>query len=225
MAASLAQIEAARSDGLDITACVYPYTFWATTLGAARFYPGWQDRFRIGYSDLAVPGQPNLNVTQNNFSELQGQNLLVAAMGAIPDDDLRLALQTPWVMVASDAILEPPNNNHPRSTGTFARTLGRLSRDQGLLTLPDAVAKITLLPAQRLEGGAPAFARKGRIQAEMDADITIFNPDTVIDRSEVGNPAIESEGIEWVLVDGTVVRENGRNLDVRPGRAITSQTR
>jgi N-acyl-D-aspartate/D-glutamate deacylase len=224
MEASLSQIDDARSEGLDITACVYPYTFWATTLGAARFYPGWQDRFRIGYDDLRVPGQPDLRITEANFSELQSQNLLVAAMGAIPEAELAMALQTPWVIVASDAILEPANNNHPRSTGTFARTLGRLSRDQGLLSLPDAVAKMTILPARRLQGAAPRFARKGRIQAGMDADITIFDPTTVIDRSQVGDPAIESTGINWVIVNGTVVRENGRNLESLPGRAITSSS-
>lgn len=222
MPEAIAKVEAAQARGLDVTACVYPYDFWATTLASNRFAPGWQERFRIGYDALEVPGTGE-RLDAQSFARHQRQNTLVAAH-AIPEADVQLALRQPWVMIGSDAILEPGNNNHPRSTGCFTRTLGRYVRELGVLTLPEALAKMTILPARRLEGRVPSLRRKGRLQIGADADLTIFDPATVTDRSTISNPAQHAVGVRYVLVMGQLVKE-GETLhtDVRPGQPIMAE--
>lgn len=221
MRASLDYLAAARAEGVDVTACMYPYHFWATHLGSARFAPGWQERFRIDYGDLQVAGT-DVRLSEETFSAYQGDNTLVAAY-AIPEDDVQTCLGDPHVMIGSDAILTT-GNNHPRATGCFARTLGRYARDMGTLTLPDALAKMTILPARRLDRNVPALRRKGRLQRGADADITIFDPGKVADRSTVTDPSQPSVGIEWVLINGTVVKTPlGVDESLRMGQPITGE--
>jgi N-acyl-D-aspartate/D-glutamate deacylase len=219
MGEALERLEAARSRGVDVTACMYPYDFWATTLASERFAPGWQERFRIDYEDLEVPGTGE-RLTESTFRRYQEQNRLVAAH-AIPEADVRAALEVPWIMIGSDAILEPEHNNHPRATGAFTRTLGRYVRETGLLSWSQALAKMTVLPAQRIEGRVPAMRRKGRLQIGADADVTVFDPDRVQDRSTVEDPAQMAAGVAYVLVMGTVVKEGEIVHDERrPGQPI-----
>lgn len=219
MAESLALIEAARAEGLDITACIYPYNYWATYLASTRFDPGWQERFNITYSDLEIPALGE-RLTAETFEKYRKTNMLAVAY-AIPEEDVRLALQQPYVMIGSDSILEPGLNDHPRAAGTFARTLGYYVREEQLISLMDALAKMTIMPVQKLEKQVPALQKKGRLQLGMDADITVFNPDTIADRATVANPAQESVGIEWVLVMGQIVKTpDGLNKDVRAGQPI-----
>jgi hypothetical protein len=216
------KLEAARSSGLDVTACMYPYDFWATTLASQRFAPGWQERFGIDYDDLEVAGTGE-RLTESSFPRYQADNTLVAAH-AIPEADVRTALAVPWVMIGSDGILEPGDNNHPRCTGCFSRTLGRYVRDEGALSLVDALAKMTIVPARRLESRVPAMRRKGRLQIGADADITVFDPTTVADRSTIADPAQESAGIEYVLVSGQLVKDRATlNRDIVVGQPITPE--
>lgn len=226
MPEAIAKLDAARTEGLDVTACTYPYDFWATTLGSERFAPGWQDRFKISYGDLELPGTGQ-RLTESSFRTYQQQNKLVAAY-AIPEQDVRTALQTPWIMIGSDAILEPnasgKPNNHPRAAGAFCRTLGRYARDEKVLSLMDALAKMTILPAKRLEAKAPVMRRKGRVQLGADADLTLFDPRTVADKATVDDPQQESVGVQYVLVLGKVVRTpKGNDKTVRPGQGLKSE--
>jgi dihydroorotase-like cyclic amidohydrolase len=219
MAASLRTLADARADGMDVTACMYPYDFWATYLGSTRFAPGWQERFHISYDDLLVPGTGE-RLTEATFEREQSRNTLVAAM-AIPEADVVAGLQSPFVMIGSDAVLEEGDNNHPRGAGCFSRVLGRYVRERRVLPLRDALAKMTIFPAQRLAVGASAFARKGRLQVGADADITIFDPATVADRATIADPSRESVGVQWVLVGGQAVKNpDGLQRDLRPGRPI-----
>ena len=220
MAGSLQLLQKARDQGLKVTTCMYPYNFWATFLGSPRFAPGWQERFRISYGDLQVAGT-NERLTEATFRTYQSENKLAAAF-AIPEADVVTCLQDPTTMIGSDAILTN-GNNHPRATGCFARTLGRYTREQHTITLMDALAKMTILPARWLEPKAPAMAKKGRIQRGADADITVFDPNTVIDRSTVAQPEQFSAGIEWVLLGGQVVKTpQGVDTTIRAGKPIVS---
>ncbi len=220
MAGSLARVAEARRAGYDVTACMYPYDYWATYLGSTRFAPGWQERFNISYGDLQVAGTTE-RLTESTFRQYQQENKLAAAY-AIPEEDVRTALRSDLVMIGSDAILTT-GNNHPRATGCFARTLGRYVRDEPVIDLVDALAKMTIMPARRLERRAPALRRKGRLQLGADADITVFDPATVIDRSTVENPAQASAGIDHVLILGQVVKTpDGVDESKKVGRPVTA---
>jgi N-acyl-D-aspartate/D-glutamate deacylase len=233
MGDTLARIEAARDEGLDVTACLYPYDFWATYIQSARLGPDPTtgesviNRYGIHWSDLVVAGTGEV-LTEERYNQLRSSgssadNLLVAALGTIPEEEINMALQTEWTMIGSDAIPEPGDNNHPRASGCFARALGRYARHRGVLSLDAALAKMTILPAKRLEASAPVMKKKGRLQRGAHADITIFDPDTILDTSTLDNPASESAGISYVLVMGQLVLDpSGPKKDVLPGQAITA---
>ena len=208
MGEALAMIEQARSEGIDVTACVYPYDFWGTYLASSRFAAGWQQRYGITYEDLQVAGSDQ-RLDKARFVQAQAENKLVAAIGSIPEADIEAALAKPWVMVGSDAILNSNMNNHPRAAGTFARLLGRYVRERRVLDLPSALAKMTILPAERTEAMIPAMANKGRVRRGADADLVVFDPNTIIDTATVANPKQPSIGIDWVLVGGRVALANG----------------
>ncbi len=222
MAETLDTLDQARADGIDVTACLYPYDFWGTFLASPRFSDGWRDRFDLAYEDLQVAGTDR-RLSADTYPEAWRANKLVAALGSIPEDEVQLALKTPWILVASDAILNPDLNNHPRAAGTFCRLLGRYVRELGVLDLQSALAKITILPARRVERMIPAMGRKGRLQRGADADIVVFNPVTVADRATVASPNLASVGIDWVLVAGQVaLRQGTAQHNVKAGQALRS---
>ncbi|MBT8241106.1 MAG: amidohydrolase family protein, partial [Acidimicrobiia bacterium] len=222
MGKTLETLDQARSDGVDVTACMYPYDFWATRLGSFRFAGDWRSRFGIDFGDLQIGGTQT-RLTAETFPAAQAENKLVAALGSIPSDEVDMAMRSPWIMIGSDAIAEPDANNHPRAAGTFARTLGVYVRERNVLSLMEALAKMTILPARRVEGMLPAMARKGRMQIGADADITVFDPATIIDRATVAAPATASVGISNVFVNGVGVLENGLlRQDRLPGEALKS---
>ena len=216
---ALGEVEAAIAEGLRMTSCMYPYAFWATYLNATRF-DDWQEKYNITYSDLQVAGT-NERLTESTFAAAKDANALTAAY-AIPSSDLDLAIQSPFMMIGSDAILERPHNNHPRSTGCFARTIGTYSRDRGLIDLPTALAMMTIRPADLLGISSPQMRRKGRLQIGADADVTVFDPLTITDTSTIENPAQESVGVKYVFVNGVEVRNPEGNITTAlPGVAIT----
>jgi len=222
MPEAMAKMEAARTEGLDVTGCFYPYTFWGTYLASARFNGDWQSRFRISYDDLQLAGSSE-RLTEASFKKYKAQNKLVVAY-AIPQEDVDAAVKAPWTMIGSDAIPESSNNNHPRGAGCFARLMGPYVRDMGALTLMDALAKCTIIPARRVENRVPMMAKKGRMQMGADADITIFDPATIADTSTVEKPAQYSAGVDTVLVMGKVAKDaSGVKKDVKNGRAITGE--
>ncbi len=221
---ALAMIEGARDGGADVSACLYPYDFWGTFLGSSRFSLGWRKRYRLSESDLQVAGTAT-RLSPETFDAAVRDNKLVAALGSIPEEEIRLALTRSWVMVASDSIPGADLNNHPRGAGTFARTIGRYVREFGVLDLMTGLAKITILPARRVEGMIPTMARKGRLQRGADADIVIFDPLTIGDRATVEMPAAPSVGIRWVLVGGRIAMADAViDRSVMAGRPLRSGT-
>lgn len=222
MTQSLALVEKARAEGLDITACIYPYDYWGTYLNSARFDEGWQKRFHITYKDLQVAGTTE-RLTRETFTQYQKAGKLAVAY-AIPPEDIEESIKPSYVMIGSDAILEPGLNNHPRASGTFARTIGLYARERGVITLMEAIEKTSLLPAQRLEKEAPALKKKGRISKGMDADLVLFDYKTIIDKSTVEHPELYSSGIKYVLIGGQIALNNGKlNRSVHVGQPIKSQ--
>jgi len=224
MPRSLAIIDSARGDGIDITACMYPYTYWGTYLNSARFDPGWQQRFHVSYNDLQIGGSSE-RLTYKSFLKYRRLGRLAVAY-AIPDEDNRAALRSQYVMIGSDAVLEPGHNNHPRASGCFSRTIAVYVRDQHVISLMDAVAKMTILPARRLEKAAVAMKLKGRLQVGADADIVVFDAVRIRDQATVEHPEYESEGIQYVLVAGKVVKDlSGLHKNIRPGQAVRGVVR
>lgn len=222
MKQSLGMVEEARSEGLDATACIYPYDYWGTYLNSARFDVGWQERFRITYRDLQIAGTKE-RLTAETFKKYRQAGKLAVAY-AIPKQDVVDSLKAPFVMIGSDAILEPGFNNHPRASGTFARTIGLYVREQKVVSLMDAIGKMSLMPARRLEKQAPALKKKGRIAKGMDADIVVFDAASIRDMSTVEKPNLLSAGIRYVLVNGQVaLGPKGLNKNVRFGRPIRSE--
>lgn len=222
MTQSLQMVADAIAEGLDITSCIYPYDYWGTYLNSARFDEGWQERFRISYEDLQIAGT-NERLTPESFEKYQDQGKLAVAY-AIPKQDVIDSLKAPYVMIGSDAILEPGFNNHPRASGTFARTVGLYVREEGVISLSDAIAKMSLMPAQRLEKQVPALQKKGRIAKGMDADIVVFDYNTISDKSTVEKPEMVSTGIKYVIINGQVaLDEKGIDKDIRVGQPIKSE--
>ena len=139
-------------------------------------------------------------------------------------DWIRKGVSNPITMIASDGVPYAPGA-HPRSAGTYARVLGKYVRKERVMDLMTALKKMTIMPAKRLEGTAPMMRNKGRIQIGADADITIFNARTVIDKADFKGLKY-SEGIEFVLVNGIFVVKDGKNVkNTFPGRPILGKYR
>ena len=215
----LDMIEGAQRRGLDVTTEVYPYTAASTDIRAAIFDPGWRERFGAEFSDIEwdATGERLTEETFNARRETGGR--IIAHV--IPEEMFEFALAHPIVMVASDGVPFVNGNGHPRGAGTFARVLGRYVREEGLLTLMEALRKMTLMPARRLEAYVPQMALKGRIRVGADADLAIFDAARVIDHATFQAPTQPSGGIEHVLVGGTfVVRDAELVEGALPGQAI-----
>jgi dihydroorotase len=135
-------------------------------------------------------------------------------------DEILLGLESPYVMITSDGITTGAES-HPRGAGTFARTLGRFVREEGRIGLMEALRKMTVMPAERLERSDPSMRHPGRLAEGAFADITIFDPETIIDRATYLDGARYSEGVHYVLVNGTLVLDGGEFVDgATPGQAI-----
>ncbi|HET9314281.1 MAG TPA: amidohydrolase family protein [Vicinamibacteria bacterium] len=219
----LRMIDEARARRIDVTTECYPYTAGMTDIASGVFDEGWRESLGIDYGDLlwAATGE---RLTAETFAARRrtGGNV---AIFSIPETAVRAALAHPLVMVASDAVMTK-GRGHPRSAGTNARLLGVYVREQQALPLMEAIRKVTLLPAQRLEQRAPAFRAKGRVSVGADADLTLFDPERVEDRATWASPALPPDGIPYVLVGGVPVVSKGRIVPgTLPGQGVRAPMR
>ncbi len=217
----LAAIQAARDAGQDVTTETYPYGAGMTEIQSALFddWESWPDE-RFGIHQLVSTGE---RLTRASFGRAR------AAGGTViihdrTEEMTRAAVASPLTMIASDGFIEN-GRGHPRTSGSYSKVLGRYARDQRLLTLPEAIRKMTLEPARRLEPRVPSMADKGRIRVGADADLTVFDPATVIDRSTYEDATLPAAGIPFVIVGGSVVVDHGVVTDARPGRAVRAPLR
>lgn len=207
----------ARANRLDVTTEAYPYAAGATKIESALFN-GWEDRKDVDFSTMQwiATGE---RLTRETFLKYRKERGMVIVHSNV-EENVRKAILSPLTMIASDGF-DVTANGHPRSAGTFCRVLGRYVREQKGLSWNEAIAKMTIQPAKRLESRVPAMRGKGRLRAGADADVVVFNPTTVTDKSTYEKPAQASEGMKYVLVNGTLVLDDGKLVDhVFPGKAI-----
>ncbi len=220
---ALQLIDSAKSAGMDISTEVYPYTAGSTRLESAMFNPGWQSNLPLQYGDLAWP-LTGERLTKESFERYRKQGGWVV-IHMMTEANVEKAIQHPGVMIASDGVPYVNGTGHPRGAGTYARTLGLYARDRKLITLMDALSRMTILPARRLEGHVPMMKRKGRLAIGGSADITVFDPATIADQSTFDAPMLTSKGIRFVLVNGAFVVRNGAFvIGATPGRAVRTTT-
>lgn len=218
----LDMIEGAQRRGLDVTTEVYPYTAASTDIRAAIFDPGWRARFDRDYDAIEwVATGERLN--ERTFHEYRQQGGMIIAH-VIPEDAVEYAIAHPLVMIASDGVGFVNGRAHPRGAGTFARVLGRYVRERGTITLMEGLRKMTIMPARRLEDAVPQMRTRGRIQVGADADITVFDAATVIDRATFADPDVPSAGIAYVLVNGRFVVRDGELTGETPGIGVRRPT-
>lgn len=192
-----------------------------TFINSALFNPGWREKFGIDYHDLMLP-ETGERLTQQRFEELHNSpeaRLVIMFNNKMETVDRVIA--DPLVMIASDG-----DKGHPRNAGTYSRVLGRYVREQGRLSLMDAIRKMSLIPAEMLERSTPAARGKGRLQEGADADIVVFDPQAISDRSTYQHPMEASVGVKYLVVGGTVLVNDGKVVEgVFPGRALVALTR
>ncbi|WP_165787129.1 amidohydrolase family protein [Pseudohalioglobus lutimaris] len=218
----LDEIRAARQRGVDVTTEVLPYNAGSAPISSAVFGRDWQTVFAISYEDVewASTGERLTRESFNNYREESPRGVVIHHY--LKEEWTRRAIEEPGVAIVSDLVaMQDREKNVAPHNGAFTRILGRYVREQGVIDLMTALEKMTLLPARRLENMAPTFKRKGRLQPGMDADITVFDPDTVIDRATYRNPYQEAAGLHAVLVNGTPVMLNGTLVpDTWPGKRL-----
>ena len=224
----LDEIDAARARGVDVTTEMFPWTAGSAAISSDVFSRNWREIFAIDYTDVqwAETGEW---LTENTFQAYRearpdGQTM----HHYIREKWNRRAIQRPHVMVASDAmpLLNYERKVVPNGAGTSTRILGQFVRDEGLLTPSDAIARLSLYPAQRLESFAPAFAQKGRIAVGADADIVIFDPSAVAAKASYQAPFEPPVGIHSVWVRGQLSVQRGElTAGAGEGQKLIGNTR
>ncbi len=221
---ALCMIDNAVKKGLPIMCDSGLYEAFATFVNSAVFEDGWTKRYSCQLSDLMIStgkyaGQ---NATQEIIDYIrknEPDTVGTAFVGVV--SDLGLTLAQPYTMVSTDAGLsDMPGNGHPQDVGSFPRLFQKLVREQGVLSMMDAVYKSTYLPAKQIG----ISDHKGWIGTGADADLVIFDPKTIRDNANyigIGKPDAAPTGIAYVIVNGVLLVE-GQTIheDRRPGKIL-----
>lgn len=220
---ALQMIENARRKGLSILCDSGIYEAFATFVKSAVFDPGWTERYHCTLNDLMISSGKYVGhrCTEEIYDYVRNREegvIATAFVGVLPD--LALALKQPYVMISTDAGLsDKPGTGHPQDAGTYPRVFQKLVREQGALTLMEAIKKSTWLPAQQLK-----LYEKGWIGSGADADLVIFNPRTIADTADyagLGQPDSRPVGIEHVIINGVqTVGDNNFAEERLPGKIL-----
>ena len=214
----LEMISEARGKGHDVTTEAYPYAAGMTEIQSATI----QDTYRAApderFAELEWP-RTGERLNRESFERYSRSGGPVV-VHTNTEQMVALAITSPLTIIASDAYWQN-GTGHPRTTGTFSKVLGRYVREAHSLSLMDAIRKMTLMPAQRLEARVPAMRQKGRLRVGADADMTIFDAASVLDRSTYREPSLSPVGIQYVIVNGVSVVSNGLTVEgALPGKAV-----
>ncbi len=222
----LREIREARASGVDVTTEVLPYNAGSALISSAVFSRDWQTIFNISYEDVqwAETGEWFDLDTWEDYRANRPDGAVIHHY--LKEEWTQRAITEPGVIVVSDLVaMRSLDKKVAPHNGAFSKVLARYVREKPLLSLPEAIARMTLLPAQRLQDYAPAFAQKGRIQVGKDADVVVFDPDTILDNATYMDPYREASGIEAVIVNGQPIIRAGALVEgVFPGRRLLATT-
>ncbi len=244
--AVLEMVNEAFERNINITVGAYPWGAASTVIGAAMFSgEGWQERMGSKASNFQLGTKRMTEEQVNDYQKNQPGTFIVwHFLDENNPDDLALldkSVLHPKILIESDEMfwmfmddhnhvinyegndwpLPEETFSHPRSNGTFAKILRSYVRERGLMTMQEAIRKMSLMPAQTLEGFVPQMKSKGRLQVGMDADIVVFNPETIADVGTYEKPNQPAVGVEALLVNGVLVVDNGELiLNAAPGQPI-----
>jgi dihydroorotase len=225
----LKMVEDAQKRGLDITTEAYPYTAGSTGINSGIFDHDWQKKFGASYDSIEWPPTGQRFTGKEMWDEYRAKYRNgIVIVHVMKEEWVEQAIRHPLVLIASDGmpISSMTERAHPRGMGCFSRVLGLYSREKKLISLAEAIRKMTLMPAERLEKFTPAMKNKGRLTVGADADITVFDAATVIDRATFAEPNQFSKGIVHVLIGGTFVVRNEKLADgVFAGKPIRAAAR
>jgi N-acyl-D-glutamate deacylase len=249
--ATIELVDNAFEKGINITVGTYPWGAASTVVGAAMFSgEGWRERMGSTANNFQLGTE---RMTEEELADYQknkpGTFIVWHFIDENDPDDLKLldrSVLHPRILIESDEMfwmyMDDKNQirnysgdawplpdgtfSHPRSNGTFAKVLRSYVRERKLMSLPEALRKMSLMPAQTLEGFVPQMKKKGRLQEGMDADIVVFDPETIRDVGTYEDPNRPAVGVQSVLVHGELVVNAGELvLDAAPGRPIRREVR
>lgn len=217
----LKEVEKAQALGFPITTELYPYTAGNTEIGSAIFNEGWQERLGCSHGDLQWV-ETNERLTPETFDKYreEGGSVIVHMM---KEQWIDQVISSKISMIASDGGEYSPTG-HPRAAGTFCKTIREYVNEKKLISINTAIKKMTLMPAQVLESVVPEMKLRGRIQSGCYADLVLFELDKVKDNATYDSGFERSSGMEYVIVNGTILIENGKlQSSTFPGKGIRSE--
>ena len=244
--ATLELVNDAFEHNINITVGAYPWGAASTVIGAAMFSgEGWQDRmgstassFQLGTERMTEAqvedyqkNKPGTFITWHFLDESNADDLALLDASVLHPKILIESDEMFWMFVDDKGEVENYSGeswplpegtfSHPRSNGTFAKILRSYVRERQVMTLNEAIRKMSLMPAQTIEDFVPQMKKKGRLQVGMDADIVVFDPNTIADVGTYENPNQPAVGVQTVLVNGVAVLNDGALIiGAAPGKAI-----
>lgn len=215
MTEALKLIEDLVNSGIDLSVDAYPYAAFSTFIGSAVFDEGCFELWDKSYDSIMLTEEPfkGMFCDKDLFEKARKEYPKMLAVAYVMNEkEIIEALNHPLVMVASDGIYRN-HSGHPRGAGTFPRVIGHYVRDKKEMEFFDAIHKMTYMPAKRLN-----LKKKGLIKEGYDADITIFNYDTIIDKATFQEPQLKPEGIDYVIIGGKIAVNKGESINRNLGK-------